>query len=240
MQKEYVVILFYKFVDIANPQAVADAQKAKCAELGLLGRMLLAEEGVNATFEGTREAVDAYKAWMKQDPLFGDILIKESAGTGQAFRKLSIRVRKEIVTLGAGRFDVAKETATELPSAELEKWYENNEDFVVLDLRNDYEIVSGQFDRTIDPGLANVRDLPQKISDMGDLKNKKVVTVCTGGIRCEKAAIYMAEAGVERVFQLEGGILKYFEQTGGTGFEGNCFVFDERETLDPRLHPHAL
>ena len=232
MQKEYVVILFYKFVDIANPQAVADAQKAKCAELGLLGRMLLAEEGVNATFEGTREAVDVYKAWMKQDPLFGDILIKESAGTGQAFRKLSIRVRKEIVTLGAGRFDVAKETATELPSAELEKWYENNEDFVVLDLRNDYEIVSGQFDRTIDPGLANFRDLPQKISEMSDLKNKKVVTVCTGGIRCEKATCLLKREGFTDVYQLKDGIHTYMQQFPNKHFKGTLFVFDNRMTTD--------
>ncbi len=149
----FVVILFYVFSHIAEPKVLADIHRAKCTELGLLGRMILAEEGVNATFEGKRGAIEAYKEFLKHDPLFKDVVIKESAGTGLAFPKLTIKVRSEVVTLGAGTFDIQKETATQLPPAELQKWYENNEDFVVLDLRNDYEIACGQFERTVHPPL---------------------------------------------------------------------------------------
>lgn len=227
---EYIVILFYVFADIANPQALAEAHKAKCAELGLTGRMLIAEEGVNATFEGTRESVDAYIAFLRTDPLFASIKIKESAGTGSAFPKLTIKVRKEIVTLGAGRFDVAKETAKELPAEEMQKWYENDEDFVVLDLRNDYEIASGKFEKTIDPGLANFRDLPGKIEELKHLKDKKVVTVCTGGIRCEKATCLLTREGFTDVYQLKDGIHTYMEKFPGDKFKGTLFVFDNRMT----------
>ena len=226
--KDYIVILFYKFVDLADPKAVADAHKAKCLELGMKGRMIVAEEGVNGTFEGTSEAVEAYKAFVNSDERFAGILIKESAGTGSAFPKLSIKVRKEVVTLGAGRFNVAAETAAELPASELQKWYENDEDFVVLDLRNDYEIASGKFDRTIDPGLANFRDLPAKIAELGDLKDKKVVTVCTGGIRCEKATCLLKQEGFNDIYQLKDGIHTYMQEYPGEHFKGTLFVFDNR------------
>ena len=230
--KEYVVLLFYKFIDLADPKAVADEQRAKLAELGIFGRILIAEEGINGTLEGTREQVEAYKEFLKHDKYFSDMLIKESAGTGKAFHRLSVKVRKEIVTLGAGRFDVKNETATELPPKELQSWYENGEDFVVLDLRNDYEIASGQFDKTIDPKLANFRDLPAKLVEMQDLKNKKVVTVCTGGIRCEKATCLMKREGFTDIYQLKDGIHTYMQQFPGKNFKGSLFVFDDRMTTD--------
>ncbi len=229
---DHIVILFYKFVDLADPKAVADAHRAICLELGMKGRMIVAEEGVNGTFEGTREAVEAYKAFVHADPRFADLLIKESKGTGVAFPKLSIKVRKEVVTLGAGRFNVAEETATELPAKDLQQWYENNEDFVVLDLRNDYEIASGKFDRTIDPGLANFRDLPQKIADLKIYKDKKVVTVCTGGIRCEKATCLLKKEGFTDIYQLKDGIHTYMQEFPGEHFNGTLFVFDNRMTTD--------
>ena len=230
--QDHIVILFYKFVDLADPKALADAHRAMCLELGMKGRMIVAEEGLNGTFEGTREAIDAYAAFMHSDPRFADLLIKESKGTGKAFTKLNIRVRKEVVTLGAGRFDVAKETATELPAGALQEWYENNEDFVVLDLRNDYEIASGKFDRTIDPGLANFRDLPEKIKDLKIYKDKKVVTVCTGGIRCEKATCLLKREGFTDIYQLKDGIHTYMQEFPGKHFNGTLFVFDNRMTTD--------
>ena len=227
---EYIVILFYVFAHIADPKTLVELHRQKGTELGLTGRMLVAEEGVNATFEGTRESIDAYIAFLRTDPLFATIKIKESAGTGSAFPKLTIKVRKEIVTLGAGTFDVANETAKELPAEDLQKWYETNEDFVVLDLRNDYEIASGQFEKTIDPGLANFRDLPQKLEELKHLKDKKVVTVCTGGIRCEKATCLLTREGFTDVYQLKDGIHTYMEKFPGDRFKGTLFVFDNRMT----------
>ena len=232
MEQDYIVLLFYKFIDLADPQAFADAHRVKATELGLKGRLLVGEEGINGTLEGTRVATDAYKAFMKEDPRFSDMKIKESVGTGKSFPKLKIKVRDEIVTLGAGRFDVAKETATELSPRELEEWYENDKDFVVLDLRNDFEIKSGKFDRTIDPELVHFRDLPQKLESMKDLKNKKVVTVCTGGIRCEKATCLLKREGFTDVYQLKDGIHTYMEQYPGKHFKGTLFVFDDRMTTD--------
>lgn len=228
----FTVILFYKFIDVSDPAALAQAHKEKCRELGLTGRMFVAEEGINATLEGTQEAIDAYKKFLVSDPRFADILVKESSGTGSAFPKLTVKVRNEVVTLGAGRFDVEKETAPRLPAEELQKWYEHGEDFVVLDLRNDYEIASGKFDKTIDPGLQNFRDLPKKIPELAHLKHKKVVTVCTGGIRCEKATCLLQREGFSNVYQLKDGIHTYMKQFPGKHFKGTLFVFDNRMVTD--------
>lgn len=225
-----VVILFYKFTPLADPAAFAEAHRQKAKELGLLGRMIVAEEGVNATFEGTRADIESYTAFVFADERFNGMKIKESAGTGAAFPKLSIKVRKEIVTLGAGRFDPATETATELPASVLQKWYETGEDFVVLDLRNDFEVRSGRFDKTVNPELTHFRDLPGKLETMKDLKNKKVVAVCTGGIRCEKATCLLKREGFTDIYQLKDGIHTYMEEYPGEHFKGTLFVFDDRMT----------
>jgi UPF0176 protein len=232
---DFIIILFYKFVDMADPKAFVLEHKQKCTELGIVGRMLVAEEGINGTFEGTREKIDEYVRFLKSDPRFADIIIKESKGNGIAFPKLKIKVRPEVVTLGAGRFNVKEETAPEISVSELKKLYESNEDFVVLDLRNDYEIASGKFDKTLDPGLANFRDLPTKLAELKevkDLKNKKIVTVCTGGIRCEKATCLMKREGFENIYQLKDGIHTYMKEYPGQDFKGSLFVFDNRLTTD--------
>ena len=229
---DFIVILFYKFVDLADPKAVVEAHREKLAALGMKGRVLVAEEGINGTLEGTPEAVAGYKAFLKEDPRFADMLIKESAGTGAAFGKLKIKVRPEVVTLGAGRFDVARETAPELSVDELQKWYESGEDFVVLDLRNDFEIESGKFENTLDPKLEHFRDLPEKLKDLKMYKDKKIVTVCTGGIRCEKATCLMTREGFTDVYQLKDGIHTYMKQYPGEHFKGTLFVFDDRMTTD--------
>ncbi|HUD04105.1 MAG TPA: rhodanese-like domain-containing protein [Candidatus Paceibacterota bacterium] len=235
MPTVYIVILFYKFTHIAEPKVFADSHRDFCKEREIFGRMIVAEEGVNATFEGTRENIEQYKTFLTSDLRFQNITIKESAGNGSAFTRLSIRARDEVVTLGAGKFDVAKETAKELPASELQKWYETGEDFVVLDLRNDYEIASGKFDKTIDPGLTNFRDLPEKVAkikEISDLKGKKIVAVCTGGIRCEKATCLLQKEGIANLYQLKDGIHTYMKEYPGGHFKGTLFVFDNRMTTD--------
>lgn len=229
---DYRIILFYKFIHIADKQGLANVQREKCLELGLTGRLIIASEGINATFEGRRDAIDAYKEFLKNDSRFSDIKIKESKGNGLAFPKLKIKIRSEVVTLGAGSFDIKNDTARELRAKELEKWYENNEDFVVLDLRNDYEIASGRFEKTIDLRLGNFRDLPKRLEDLKSLKNKKIVTVCTGGIRCEKATCLLKKEGFTDIYQLKDGIHTYMEQYPGKNFKGSLFVFDNRLTTD--------
>jgi UPF0176 protein len=227
---EYVVILFYKFVHFDDPEGFRDAQKKLVKELGLKGRLLIAPEGINGTFEGTREAIEQYKSALHANPLFADLVFKESVGTGSAFTRAEIKVRPEVVTLGAGEFDIKKETAREMPAEELEALYKSGDDFVVLDLRNDFEIAVGAFDKTVHPGLRNFRDLPEKLESLKHLKDKKVVAVCTGGIRCEKATCLLKKEGFTNVSQLKDGIHTYMQKFPGSNFKGSLYVFDNRIT----------
>ncbi len=228
----YKIILFYTFKPLRNPKGFAESQRILCTKYALKGRMIVGHEGVNATFEGTTEHIKKYISFIKKDPLFKGVKIKESVGTGSAFPRLTIKVRDEIVTLGAGKFNVKKETARQLPAKELHAWYKENKDFVILDLRNEYEIATGKFDKTIDPGLKNFRDLPLKIKKLSKLKNKKVVTVCTGGIRCEKATCLLKREGFTDIYQLKDGIHTYIEEYPEGNFKGTLFVFDNRMTTD--------
>ena len=232
------VLLFYKYVTIENPQDYVDTFRALCEKHNLLGRVLIAEEGINATLEGKTEATEAFVKEWKEDARFSDVQIKRSVGDGTSFKKLSVKFRNEIVgTKFPKEVDPRVKTAPYVSADELHAMYENNDDFVVVDMRNSYEYASGHFANSIDPGMNASRELPEKMEKLRIHKDKKVITVCTGGIRCEKMASYLQHAGFENVYQLDGGILKYFEETGGKGFRGNCFVFDERIALDPALAP---
>ena len=224
----FKVILFYKFCRVTDPSTFRDEQRALAQEFCLKGRILIAKEGINATLEGATESVDGYTQALRQNPLFSDLVMKESEGTGSAFAKLVTRVRDEVVTLGAGEFDIEKETAPPITAEELERMYDTDEDFVVLDLRNDYETAVGMFERTVDPVLKNFRDLPEKLSDIAQLKNKKVVAVCTGGIRCEKATCLLKKEGFTDIVQLKDGIHSYMQKFPGRHFKGSLFVFDDR------------
>lgn len=226
----HTIILFYSFAKVENPEKFRDEQKELCKLLGLLGRMLIAPEGINATFEGTTENTEKYKAALHAIPQYAGLLFKESEGTGHAFTKLEIKVRKEIVTMEAGEFDIPKETAREMTAAELQELYKADEDFVVLDLRNDFEIEVGAFEKTVNPALRNFRDLKAKLPELEHLKNKKVIAVCTGGIRCEKATCLLTREGFTDLYQLKDGIHTYMQQFPGEYFKGSLFVFDNRMT----------
>jgi UPF0176 protein len=226
--EKYKIILFYKFVDIEDLQKLKYEQKELCERLNLKGRILIAPEGINGTFEGTVENIELYKNSLRRNNLFADIVFKESDGNGYSFPNLKIRVRNEAVTLGAGKFDVKNETAQEMTPEELDELYQKDEDFVILDLRNEYEIKTGHFDKTISPQLQNFRDLPKKISQLESLKKKKVIAVCTGGIRCEKATCLLQREGFENLYQLKDGIHAYMQKYPGKNFKGTLFVFDNR------------
>ena len=215
-----------------------EEQRKLCENLGLKGRILLAEEGINATLEGTVKNINKYKKELSQKKLFKNIIFKESEGTGKAFSRLEIKVRKEVVTLGAGKFDIKKETAKEITAKELHNLYKNKkEDFVVLDLRNDFEIKAGYFENSINPNLENFRDLPNKLKDkeLEELKIKsqngtKIIPVCTGGIRCEKATCLLKKEGFKNLYQLKDGIHTYMQKYPSAYFKGSLFVFDNRMT----------
>ena len=231
---EHQVLLFYKYVTILDPEAlkawVADRAKA----LGLTGRVLIAEEGINGTLEGTLEHTQLFARELLQDARFGDMQIKTSVGTGASFSKLSVRVRSEIV---GTRFDKEKvdpriRTAPHLAPKELRSWYENQKDFVVVDMRNDYEFRSGHFKDSINPELENSRDLPEALKKLEPLKDKTVLTVCTGGVRCEKMSAFLLSEGFKDVYQLDNGIHGYMEKYPGQDFLGTLYTFDKRLTMD--------
>ncbi len=228
----YTIILFYRFARIKNPEAFKIKQKKIAADFGLTGRILIGGEGVNGTLEGKTVDIKKYIKELKKQQFFKNVVFKQSEGTGMAFPKLKVKVRDEIVTLGAGKFDIKKETAKEITATQLEKMYKKGEDFTVLDLRNDYEITAGYFEKTVNPGLKNFRDLPGKIEELAPLKDKKIITVCTGGIRCEKATCLLKKEGFKNIYQLKDGIHSYIQKYPGKRFKGSLFVFDNRITTE--------
>ncbi len=230
---EFEIILFYKYTHIANPQVFAQQQREMQQRFNLRGRTLIASEGINATFEGTTENVAAYLNLFLADPQFSDVHIKRSVGTGSAFHKLMVKVRSEIVTLGLESCDIDPNvlSGTKLPPEILHEWINSGKEFYIVDMRNAYEHLIGRFEGSILPSMDNFRDLPQFIESLIHLKDKTVVTVCTGGVRCEKASGYLLSQGFSDVYQLDGGIVSYMEKYPNENFLGKLYVFDTRMAM---------
>ena len=239
---EYTILLYYKYTTIKDPATEMAQQRAVCEVLGLKGRIIVAEEGINGTFEGTTENVEKYVSWMSLRKGFTDIHWKRSAGTGDAFPRLSVKVRKEIVSLHLHEeadINPNKLTGVHLKPEELRSWYEQGKDFYIVDMRNDYELEVGKFEGTVFPGLSNFRDLREKVNELENLKDKTVLTVCTGGVRCEKASGFLKREGFKDVYQLDGGIVSYMEKYPGQNFKGSLYVFDGRTIMhfeNPETH----
>lgn len=189
--------------------------------------MLVAQEGINGAVCGRKEAIEQLKAELKQDCRFRDLTFREQEAEKQTYHKLIVRVRKEMVVFGHP-VDL-KKTGTYLSPQELKKWYDEKKDFVIIDARNDYEYTVGKFKNAVTLAIHNFREFPCAVDKIQQLKNKKIVTYCTGGVRCEKASAYLREQGFKEVYQLQGGIINYENQLPHTNFEGSCFVFDDRK-----------
>ncbi len=233
----HTILLFYKYVHIDDPEQLRKDQLALATKLGLKGRVIVAEEGINATLEGTTENTEDYLREYLADPRFADTHIKRSAGTGDAFPKLSVRARKEIVSLHLeDDINPNEVTGKHLKPEELKQWYESGKEFYVVDMRNDYEFKVGRLKNSIMPDLQNFRDIPKVIGQLEDLRDKEVLTVCTGGVRCEKASGFLVREGFKNVYQLDGGIVSYMEKFPAQEFEGSLYVFDRRITMnfDPK------
>jgi len=230
VEKEFQILLYYKYVHIENPEEVMTWQRQMCQELGMTGRIIIAPEGINATAEGTTENTETYIRRVQEDNRFSGINFKRSFGTGNAFPKLSVKVRSEIVGLKLGDKDINPNEVTgkHLSAEELHKWFESDQEFYIVDMRNDYEHASGHFVNSIFPKLTNFRDLPDVLPDLIHLKDKKVLTVCTGGVRCEKASGFLVANGFSDVYQLKDGIVSYMERYPNQHFLGKLYVFDNR------------
>lgn len=233
-----VILLFYKYTEVIDPVAETERQRAVLSVLGITGRFIIAGEGINGTGEGTAENVQKYVNWMNAQKMYRHIHWKLSAGNGQAFPRLSCKNRTEIVSLHLADNDPSRDidpnklTGIHLKPAELNKWYSEGKDFYIVDMRNDYELKVGKFEGTIFPGMRNFRDLREKIDEIKDLKDKTVLTVCTGGIRCEKASGFLKKEGFKDVYQLDGGIVTYMKEFPNQKYEGSLYVFDSRETMN--------
>lgn len=209
-----------------------DEQKRLCEELNLKCRTIIAKEGINGTLEGTIEDTEKYIEVMRHDKRFSDIDFKKSEGTGNAFPKINVKVRDEIVAsylpkLGQD-INPNRVTGKYITAEELHELFNSDEEFYVIDMRNDYEHKAGYFEGSLLMPLKNFRDLPEKINEIAHLKHKKVVTVCTGGVRCEKASGFLVENGFTNVYQLYGGIQTYMEKYPNQKFKGKLYVFDGR------------
>ena len=223
----FTVLLYYKFVNLKNPAKIKEDQLSLCRSLGLKGRIILSEEGINGTLGGSKEACDKYIEATSNYNEFKDIDWKESISEIDPFPKLRVVVRDEIVTFKA-KVDMSKK-ADYITSEELKNLYEKNEDFVIIDGRNEYEGRIGRFKNAIVPEINHFRDFPIWFEKNKEkIIGKKVITYCTGGIRCEKLSAYLVENGVEDVKQLKGGIHTYGVEANGKDFEGTMYVFDNR------------
>lgn len=230
MTEPYPVLLFYKYVHIADPRALAESQRSLCASFDIKGRILIAEEGINGTVAGPQSGIDAYVENLRTDTRFADVEIKTSWGDVFTFPKLVVKVRPEIVTLGAGT-DLVAETHNQISAAEWKRIIEEDPDAVLVDVRNRYESDAGRFEGAIPCDIEHFRELPAFLEKLQPYRNKKVLMYCTGGVRCEKASALFRQNGFERVYQLHGGIVTYQQEFGNAHWLGECFVFDNRMTV---------
>jgi UPF0176 protein len=227
----YRILLYYKYVHIENPSEFAEQHLAFCKSLGLLGRILVAEEGINGTVSGAVEQTEAYMNAMHDDPRFADMGFKVDSTNEAAFHKMFVRVKKEIVNFSLDDDVNPRETTgTYLEPME---FYEalQQDDVVVIDARNDYEFDIGHFRSAIRPDVQTFREFPEWVREnLSQFKDKKILTYCTGGIRCEKFSGFLIKEGFEDVSQLHGGIVTYGKdpEVQGRLFDGKCYVFDER------------
>jgi UPF0176 protein len=238
-----VNISCYKFITLSDREALKAALAQRCQALDLKGTILLAPEGINVFLAGSREAIDAIVAWLRADPRFADLQPKESLSASPPFKKLRVRLKKEIITMKMPLIRPEEGRAPSVAAATLKQWLDRGCDdegrpVLMLDTRNDYEVEAGTFAGAVDFDIGSFSEFPPQLArHRDDFVGKTVVSFCTGGIRCEKAAIHMQAVGIERTYQLEGGILKYFEEVGGAHYRGDCFVFDQREALSADLQP---
>ncbi|MFT4343448.1 MAG: rhodanese-related sulfurtransferase [Candidatus Woesearchaeota archaeon] len=226
-------ILFYYFTPIKDVQEMRERLYEQCVSLGLKGTILLAKEGINGCLSGTVQSTESFMKFVKSDVHFPHIVFKRTYADSHTFKRLVVRVKNEIIRLD--RPDLGASSAAPYVTPHELKELLDNDEVIMVDMRNDYEARIGKFKNAVVTSMETFRELPAKISELHDLKNvkdKKIVTYCTGGIRCEKATALLREHGFDNVYQLEGGIIEYCKACGNAHWEGKCFVFDSRLAID--------
>lgn len=229
-------IAAYRFLPMSDLKPLRERLQAQCKEWGLKGSILLSPEGINLFVAGAPDKIDRLLAQLRSLPGLETLQAKVSATDHQPFRRMLVRIKKEIIAFGVAGIDPARRTSPKLAPRELKRWLDEGRSITLLDTRNDYEVKLGTFRNALPIGIDQFRDFPRAVGRLApELKQQPIVMFCTGGIRCEKAGPFMEREGFRNVYQLEGGILKYFEECGGEHYDGECFVFDGRVGVDAGL-----
>jgi len=223
--KNIHILLYYKFQPIKDVEYFVRKHKRKCEELGIFGKVLVANEGVNGSVSGSKEQMEKYKEFVRSLKGFEDVWFKEELGNSHPFTKMIVRIREEIVSMHKD-LDMSKKS--KYVSSEEFLAGCRDEDVIILDARNDYEYKMGRFKNSINPDIKTFRQFPDFVEKFKEYKDKKIYMYCTRGIRCEKASLYMEEQGFTNVSQLHGGIINFCQELPNTAWEGKCFVFDKR------------
>lgn len=236
-------IATYHFNPVPDPAGLAARLRAVAEAGELRGTVLVAGEGVNAFLAGAEVMIDEWLALLRKEPGFADIVVKRSLSRSVPFARLKVKLKREIISFRREETSPLGGRAASVAPADLARWIAQGTDdsgrrLVLLDTRNQEEFALGTFDGAMTLPISKFTDLPAAVEAQREsFENATVVGFCTGGIRCEKAVNWLSAAGIERAYQLDGGILGYFEQVGGFGYSGRCFVFDERVALDAELQP---
>ncbi len=226
----------YRFVELSGLKGLRKELLALCKDAGLKGTILLSVEGINLFVAGSAEGISRLMGRLREIPGLGDFEGKVSESEDQPFRRMLVRIKREIISFGVEGVEPGKRTSPKLSAKELKRWLDEGRKVTLLDTRNDYEVKLGTFRGAVVPDIRTFREFPQAVRELPDaMKDETVVMFCTGGIRCEKAGPFMEMEGFKNIYQLDGGILKYFEECGGDHYDGECFVFDQRVGVDPAL-----
>jgi RluA family pseudouridine synthase len=236
-----VNVAAYKFVELADLATLRAELRSLAKAQSLKGTILLSPEGINLFVAGMRKGIEALLARVRQIPGLADLDVKESASIEQPFNRMLVKIKREIIAFGIDGIQPAVYTSPRIAATELKRWLDEQRPVTLLDTRNDYEVQAGTFEKAVALDMDDFRNFPAAVERLPDeLKQQTIVTFCTGGIRCEKAAPYLERAGFKKVFQLDGGILRYFEEVGGAHYRGECFVFDQRVAVNPQLRESDL
>jgi len=234
-------IAAYRFVTLTDLPELRVQLKEKCLTLDLKGTILLAPEGINLFLAGTREHISEFIEFLTQDERFTEMEFKESPSSHRPFNRMLVKLKKEIISMGMPEISPSTNPAPSVPAKMLKSWLDEGREVVLLDTRNEYEVRLGTFNNAHTLDIDTFRAFPEEIEKLDPaLKEKTIVAFCTGGIRCEKAAPVLLNAGFKEVYQLAGGILKYFEEVGEEHYNGDCFVFDRRVAVNPKLEESGV
>ncbi|MEC7043036.1 MAG: rhodanese-like domain-containing protein [Candidatus Thermoplasmatota archaeon] len=231
----YVNIAGYRFIDLSDRDELRAPFLEICLELELKGTVLLSPNGINFFVAGTHEAIEQYVSFLEEDERFQGISLHISYSEYQPFKRMLVRLKNEIISLGMDEIKPAERKGQYIQPKEFKKWLDEGKEVMILDTRNDYELRVGTFENAIDLDIKSFREFPEATKKLEQDKTTPVVMFCTGGIRCEKASVVMENQGWENVYQIKGGILGYFKECGGAHWNGDCFVFDKRVSVNSEL-----